>query len=411
MTSIADLALQRLLDRAENAHGKDAPKRKVNLPFTAAYFKPYWNAPSWTDKSACHAELQLAENAGAIKIVWSIRAGPGNQIDSIELVDGDALAAHIKVTPRWRMVQDAQELLSMYQDNFPVIRDVIRSWSIGKRPKSTGPEDVDDWATAVRVITYCRNAGTVDVPIRRISAALLFDSKRLEALTPILDALLQGDLLLDSREEEDVLNEIGLIKYPPTILVSGPVSISLTGDQVPQLPRHPYIGLAPETISSVRYTQESHPILLTVENLTTFHEMARMNNTQREIVLLYTGGMPSPSFKRVYAEFLAALPDDGAVYHWGDCDLGGFRIADHLAQCCGQMGKALALHQMAPDVNSKNRPFRRPLSSAELKTIAKICERNGWLPELKAMQECGLATEQEGLTIIWPIRPTLHIGH
>ncbi|MFZ3001885.1 MAG: Wadjet anti-phage system protein JetD domain-containing protein [Undibacterium umbellatum] len=403
MTSVTDLALRRLLERAENAYGKEQ-KRKVNLLFTVASFKHYLNIPTWAEKSVCHGELQLAENVGAILIVWNVRAGPGNQIDAIELADADVLADHIKKVPRWRAVQNASATLSTYVSIFPVLADVIENWSQGKRPNSTGAEDAADWGMAAQVIVNCRAAGTIDVPIRRISTALLFNSKKLEELIPLLDALLQGELYLEPREDNDVLNEIGIIKYPPTLLVSGQILISLKNGESFS-PCHPYIGLAPEEIVSVTYDESRSPILMTVENLTTFHELSRLRKEHPGIVVLYTGGMPSPSFKRVYSEFLASLSGQSVVYHWGDCDLGGFRIADHLAQCCILKGQTLLLHQMAPMTSPETRPYLRQLVSTDLKAIAKICQRHGWIDELKAIEECRVAIEQEGLPIIWPAYP------
>jgi len=66
--------------------------------------------------------------------------------------------------------------------------------------------------------------------------------------------------------------------------------------------------------------------LLTVENLASFHDAARAPDADRAL-LLYTGGMPSPAWRRAYARVLDALPAGLPVWHWGDIDEGGFRIA------------------------------------------------------------------------------------
>src|SRR6185369_3477956 len=89
--------------------------------------------------------------------------------------------------------------------------------------------------------------------------------------------------------------------------------------------------------------------LLTVENLTTFHEMALRQHESPQTLVLYTGGMPSPSWKRVYKILLSALPVAAKVLHWGDMDAGGFRIADHLAACAEQFERCLMLHSMSSD--------------------------------------------------------------
>lgn len=402
MSDVADRALRRLLERAENARARGQSERKVALPFTASTFAPYLNLPTREAKDACHGELMLAQRSGGILISWNRRAGPLNQIDAIDLADGDALAAHLKVKPRWIDVREAGEQLASILDTFPVLRAVLGAWSCGMRPKGTGPKDASDWNLAAQVITRCRASGVVDVPIRRLSTALLFDSKKLEQLTPLIDALLQGDLQLPSRDKEDVHNEIGLIKFPPTLLVAGNVSVLFNDGLASFEVRKPYLGIAPEAIRSVKFMGVPAPLLLTVENLTTFHELARDSLAAQQIIILYTGGMPSPSFKRAYRIFLDAVDRDAPVFHWGDADTGGFRIADHLAQCCVQAERTLHLHEMAPAVMLEERPFRKPLAVAELKSIEKICLRNGWEQELNAMNDCKVAIEQEGLPLSWP---------
>lgn len=66
--------------------------------------------------------------------------------------------------------------------------------------------------------------------------------------------------------------------------------------------------------------------MLTIENLTPFHLAAQLEGVGRAI-RDYTGGMPSPAWARTYRSILASLPVAVPTYHWGDVDVGGFRIA------------------------------------------------------------------------------------
>lgn len=237
----------------------------------------------------------------------------------------------------------------------------------------------------------------------------------LETEVSIIDsthhALLVGDLQLGTREEEDVLNEIGLVKCPPTLLVAGTASLSLKDEQEPFMIRHPYLGVAPEALKSVQYRSDKVLLLLTVENLTTFHELARSQAARKQIAVLYTGGMPSPSFKRAYMRFLEGMPEEGSVFHWGDVDAGGFRIADHLARCCSQLGRKLRLHAMIPFITTEQAIGRRSLSDIEVITIARICQEQQWNAEQQAIELSRTAVEQEGLPIFWPEHPGTTTSH
>jgi hypothetical protein len=120
-------------------------------------------------------------------------------------------------------------------------------------------------------------------------------------------------------------------------------------------------------------------------------------------VLLYTGGMPSPSWKRVYRLLLTSLPVKARVFHWGDIDAGGFRIADHLAACAGEVGRRVELHAMSPDVARLDAvSSRRALADAEVSMIEKLCVRWNWDAPAQWVSVHRLAVEQESLPASWP---------
>ena len=195
---------------------------------------------------------------------------------------------------------------------------------------------------------------------------------------------------------EDLFSELGLVKFPPTLLVAGNVAVSY-GDATVRASR-PYVGFAPSAIRSVNVDSGSGQRLLTVENLTTFHEMA--GQRPNDAIVIYTGGMPSPSWKRAYAVFLKALTPTAALHHWGDIDLGGFRIASHIAKCCEQEGRLVRLHGMRADAVLPGTVTRRELTSSARSEILRICERWGWSEEAAALG--ALAVEQEAMEPCWP---------
>src|SRR5690606_16239808 len=105
----------------------------------------------------------------------------------------------------------------------------------------------------------------------------------------------------------------------------------------------------------------------------------------------------SPSWMRVYRLALRALLSDRPVYHWGDIDLGGFRIANHLARTCRLEGRGLKLHAMGVQPPGA---VRRELTAPERSEIESICRQREWYAELAALGTH--AIEQEGQPISWP---------
>ena len=402
MNQVARQALEKLLRRAENASGKDANTRTISLRFSGKSFPAYFSVGTHADKDACHGDLQLAQREGAIAITWERQAGAQNQIERIHLCDRDVLARFLGTIPRWDAVAAAVQVLSVHFDQYPLLRGVIDVWRRGVNARGTGPTDVKDWLDAIAVVEHCRGSEAVDIPVRRLSANLTGDSKRIESLWPVIDALVQGDIAAPSLEAEEVFNEIGLVKFPPTLLVAGDLYVEVGSRKTQVRVEPPYLGFSPPAFSGF-VVSASTPVLLTVENLTTFHEMALRQHESPQTLLLYTGGMPSPSWKRVYRLLLSVLPAGARVLHWGDIDAGGFRIADHLAACAEQSGRALALHAMSGEATSlTSLVARRKLLDAEVAQIERICKSRRWIEASEWVSRYRVAVEQESIQIAWP---------
>lgn len=405
MTSVANHALEKLLRRAENALAKGSANRVISINFTDKSFPAYLKLETFAEKEACNGELRLAERDGAIKVVWDERAGVEKHIGQIVLDDPVALAKFLGVKPRWVAVAEVEDKLSSKFEKYPVLKEVVAQWKIGKVPRGTTTENVNDWLDAVRVVEHCHSSDTLDIPVRRVSAKLTCDSKRVEGLFDVIDVLLHDDIHVRQRDAEEVFAEIGLIKYPPTLLIAGDamVLVEFNNENADLKIERPYLGLAPSSIKS--FIVSNCPItILSVENLTTFHELAAVKESPKNHILLYTGGMPSPSWKRVYRLLLGVLPSGSRIFHWGDIDAGGFRIASHLAECCRAAGKRLELHMM----NLTAHPFssqdavRRYLTAREVKEIEQICKQWDWLPQFEWVSGNPLAIEQESLPVTWP---------
>ncbi len=223
MSSVANEALQKLLRRAENAYGREEGERKLALRFSRESMPAYASIETHAEKESCHGELLLAEREGAITIEWDRRAGEKSQIQRIGLADRGALARLLGVVPRWEAVSRAAERFARWNAEYPVLAKVIEHWGSGAKVRGTGPENVGAWDDAVKVVAHCRLQVAADVPVRRLSARLTGDSKRIEQLAAIIDVLVQGDVAAPARDPEDVFNEIGLVKFPPTLLIAGAI--------------------------------------------------------------------------------------------------------------------------------------------------------------------------------------------
>ncbi|MBR7780623.1 Wadjet anti-phage system protein JetD domain-containing protein [Undibacterium luofuense] len=416
MNITAKKALEKLLCSAENVAGKSATDsnnsfaRTIQVRFNQSSFPDYLGIVTHAEKTSCNAALRLAERDGAISIKWDTRAGNFERIEHIRLVDGNTLATVLGVTPRWDTTNAAAMAFAPYLNTHPVLSNILDTWRKGAPVRTTRPskEAIQDWLDAIRVVNACRETSKdnqTDTPIKRLSIALFSDSKRIEGISHLIDVLTQGKTTGLPRNEEEIFQEMGLVKFPPTLLMAASqgecnrVIVQLADASVSVAA--PYLGFPPQAVVAVNLPQKSMTVL-TVENLTTFHETAEylqcVLKSSSPILLMYTGGMPSPSWRRVYRKALSSLTEESAVWHWGDIDAGGFRIANKLAEDCNQCGHVLRLHLM----NVAPTSSRKSLSDAEISVITAICARHKWGAEAQSVEAHRSAIEQESIPVQLP---------
>lgn len=416
MDSTAMKALDKLLALTENAAGRSVAEsdtlgrtRKIRLRLSGNMFPEYLRLPTFADKESCNAALRLAEREGAIRIQWDMRAGENTSIEYIELSEANRLAEFLGATPRWDVIAHAEHAFGPHVAKFPVLVELLDAWRKGRSVRSSKPsiEATRRWGDAISVVLHCyKNIadGGADTALRRVSTQLFDDSKRIESITHLIDVLVQGTVDGVAREPEEVCQELGLVKYPPTFLIglvtngNCSVALTLTRGELTLIP--PYLGFSPLELRNLK-VQSEKTLVITVENLTTFHEAIatpQHKDPGVAILVMYTGGMPSPSWRRAYKRVLQSIQPGSNVFHWGDVDAGGFRIADKLASDCLMVGMHLRLHLM--DIEPPS--VRKNLADRELKMIATICERWGWSSEANAVRGHQSAFEQEAVNVVFP---------
>lgn len=396
--TFARLVLEKLLQKAERAWARQRETRTdITLLFSDSSLPEYFRLPLRADKDAAHADLRAAERKGAIALEWERRAGIDGQIQRARLLDPEIVASCLARSPVWSLFNHAEEHLQPWSTT-QAVRDVLARWRQGKQVRGLGPQRVSDFIDACKVIDTCRQQAVLeDVPVRRLSAALFADSKRIENITLALDILTNESVEALARDPEDVRQSLGLVRFHQPVLLAGTASIEVVDGQILPIPS-PYIGVAPQSIRDIHLLSDEG-YLLSVENLTTFHELALGRGGPLKGLILYTAGMPSPALTRVYR--LCAKANESSTaprLHWGDIDLGGFRIASRLASLTGN---PLQLWAMDP-TRYPEAPSRKNLSKEECDEIEAIGKRWGWEATTAHVRQTARAIEQEAIQIELP---------
>lgn len=387
MDPLARKVLERLLKSADKYEAGLTVRRPA---LTSSSLAEYRGLRSLKAKEDFEAVMAYGQAEGAIEVKRP-RLDPQGLIERVELLDVTKLAMILGEIPYAKRVEAARQTLAARFLDYPVLLDILSCWEMIKKVRSTGPDDAANWASACDVIDYCRAQvalGATETPVRDASARLFKDSKRIEFLVSRLDVLLAATVEDDARSEAEVLQELGLYREPQPARLAGNIVVRRERGAFP-LDR-PYCAFPPSTVLGI----DSMPTqVLTIENLTTFHVWARQI-CDADVLCVYTAGMPSPAWQAMYGRLLSTLPAKTPVFHWGDVDEGGFRIAAFLSKCAAEAGHVLLPWKMRPtDVPES---LRRSASARTVEQMVKYACEAGWGDIAHELAEAKLVAEQEG---------------
>ena len=123
--------LERLLRRAERAQRRGADVR-VSQPM-ASVDEYTSSLASLPELEAFHAEIALAERAGAIAVQRDAHRGDGMKLLRLTVADVPALAHHLGAVLLEERVVAAVQRLAPWCVRFPVLDDAVASWRQGRK--------------------------------------------------------------------------------------------------------------------------------------------------------------------------------------------------------------------------------------------------------------------------------------
>jgi hypothetical protein len=389
MEQLARTLLEKLFADAEKA---DVGRRSRVPSLTMSHLTKYHVCRILQAKEAFETVMQAASAVGAVSIVMGEQGAAEGFIARVNLVDSKSLAGFLAKIPSDVLLANARQLLSQYLDRHPVLIDVLQQWEQLRSVRTYAAEDAKDWVDAIRIIDFAKEnlaVGVVSVPINEASGKLFKDTKRIKKLVAPIDVLLAGDINAENRPADEVWGELGLFREEHPVRLSGKVIVEREG--VCGYIDTPYIGLPAATIKRLGSTPSR---VMTIENQTTFHSEARRYSNEN-VLLIYTAGMPNPPWREMYVRLLESLPNNIPVYHWGDVDEGGFRIASVLAREALKAGHVLQPWKMHPDDVPVDR--RSAASTNTLNKMVHFAEAAGWGALGELVVAAGFTVEQESL--------------
>lgn len=298
---------------------------------------------SWLsdDLDDLYSRLRAAREAGAVTLEMG-KNESRHLIERVVLVDAVKLYQFLGRTPKAdtataTIAELRTRLTDLSESMAPLFGALETNWRQGRGLAGLTPESLDLTEGCLLAVAALIDGRLDGQDLRTFSRRATKDSKFVEGnMGRIVDLLRFVAVVPEEMDAEEVLASHGIVRYPQPCLLSGPVSY--LGQP---LPTRPYIGLAPEMISGLGVIG-SPPWILTIENLASFNRQVR--ELPGDGILLYTGGFPSDT--TLDCLLTLAQETDCPIYHWGDIDAGGIKIAYRIECALARQGRPLHLHLM-----------------------------------------------------------------
>jgi hypothetical protein len=163
--------------------------------------------------------------------------------------------------------------------------------------------------------------------LRTFSDSKAFENKVRQRLVRILRRYLDTD---DDAPDDDILRQIGIVKYPEQFEFRGDLKLCFKDGEVSFLPlRGGGVIYSTELDSGRIALGASVKSIITIENRANYIEYIRIVNNVEELVI-YHGGQYSPRKRKFLRAVAGAMSASCTWRHWGDIDYGGFLMLSRL---------------------------------------------------------------------------------
>jgi hypothetical protein len=384
----AETLLNLLLDRYE------APKARVR-DITQPLDYTRIGGPAAQDEF--HRILHDAERAGGITLERGRMGRITGEFAGVRLADADSLYRFLVRGPAATIADAARRTIEttipdILDDPFfkEVEEDAIAAWKCNKTFLGFTPTQAETFIRVLRLAHGIIHIAGRDVDHRTFSRRIAKDSKALERSEGRVAQLLKRrNPNLAGDEPREVLEASGIVRRAHLLHVKGPLGLSSDALKIDGT-GEVFIGLP---WAAVQRATLIRPVdyVITIENSTSFWRYC--TEITGNYLALLTDGFPARDVlsSMIHLVKAARAAADMPLYHWGDIDAGGVRIAAHLEDA---FGVPISLHEMSPTLAL---PAGTPLQSR--KGLERLAARGGEIGELARwlLSSQASALEQEEL--------------
>lgn len=403
--------LNALLDSYEKSvlsRGENKVKVQIPFPFTKRTVPEYFNESSLA-YDEIHAVLEETEQKGFLTIVWK-KGREGHIIEKVLLNTAcvGAVYAYLNRTPKKENENRHLEILETWASKsreMPVLGTFVSYLKQRIEEGKTVKEFIDlsapDRTEQILSALFQVESNEESCYIREFSIRHFGDSKVFEEISGVIGKIMRRFRPEFAHMDTDaILSEYRIYKTPDYVYFKGEGKLLLAGKDGSMIELSLLaqgIGISGADIKRIRICgKESIKKVITIENLTTFFRWE-----EEASLIIYLGGYHNSVRRELLHMVYQEIPD-AEYLHFGDIDVGGFRIYRDL---CEKTGIMFQTYHMGIRELKTYENYSKKLTDNDKKGLRMLIEKEKEeggenLETLLYMQEKDVKLEQEAVSIL-----------
>ena len=362
------LILNKLIDSYENSvlyKGESKRDNKIYFKFTIKNIKDYFNELDYELKEEIDIACNQMESENFIKIYR--KSGLNNHlIDKVELnLDNlDNIYNFLKRKKKQQKESEVIDIVNKYIKEENILGEFSRYISSKLCEKASVKKylDIENIKECKDIFKGLENLinQKEEIFIRNFSVKVYGDSKRYEAIEGKVKKILK-----DFSNEEYTF-EYNIIKNYTYVYFKGNMTLKIKKTFINANDFIGGIAISSKDIENIEYIKVNGDKLITIENLTSFN-----NYEDKNAATIYLGGYHNS----VRQKMLTKIYENNKeikYYHFGDIDVGGFKILVHLIS--KTKIKFIPLN-MDEDTLIKNIKYAKDLTQNDIKEINRLLDK------------------------------------
>lgn len=423
LSNIQREVLNNLVDRYERrsdyCSGEKSARRTL-MRIDQKSRPDYFHVSNSSYRHMFNKEMEALQQQGFVELEW-LRFDKGHTLERVVLV-AEVLPSIYKLLGRRtkkEIYSKAGEQLSVLRNEAPPDPALLAFFDelmsklarLEPLPPPLRPEKVEEMTDLLRGLNALCQGHEDDIAKRSLSVKLYGDSKRWQQLEkgilqlyrqfcPVGSEEARGVIEATAMDDSVLLAEQGIVDNPAHIRLAGDLVVQTAKGQIDLSLFEPDLGLPAPMVKEMEIETCPCGAVITIENLTSFYQY--LQERPEDHLVIYLGGFANRARRLLLQKlfrFFQEQQKTATFLHWGDMDLGGFKIWYDLVR---QTGIPFKPYLMDEETYLQHLQLGQPMSdqyAEKLSALLQDQEYAGFHSLIKLMLEKKIRVEQEAISL------------